>query len=306
MKTYIKPNDLTIKILENEIILNKGFLHKHSLTIDKLASSKEFVLAISDFEAKGYISFQDTTETNRDFNQLAQLNLINMKIENDEDILFVVEDCAYKYFEEQINQIIYITKISDFLDDNEITTLNSDKDTLEINQIKSKYNEKYKYNHIFLICSYRNQSLIRAVNKLTNMQNKLFTVIFFDNNNIIGTHINHGETGCFECLENQIVSKFSGSVDKYFQNMFEYQEAFDMTMYGFIMSIVLNEIKNIQLYGDSTLNGNVLHFYLPTYEYNFDFNKRQSSCSTCSTVNNILFREQNMKSVNILKKVLEE
>ncbi|HAZ5607721.1 TPA: bacteriocin biosynthesis cyclodehydratase, partial [Staphylococcus aureus] len=30
-----------------------------------------------------------------------------------------------------------------------------------------------------------------------------------------------------------------------------------------------------------------------------------STCSTCSTINNVLFKEQNIKSANILKRMLE-
>ena len=59
-----------------------------------------------------------------------------------------------------------------------------------------------------------------------------------------------------------------------------------------------------KLFYSLELRGNVLHFYLPTYEYNFDKNRIQSDCSVCSTINNILFKEQNMKACNILAEVL--
>ncbi|MCZ3643369.1 hypothetical protein L2784_01990 [Lactobacillus crispatus] len=82
------------------------------------------------------------------------------------------------------------------------------------------------------------------------------------------------------------------------------KQVFDIKNYGVLISIIKSEIEELNLYSDTELRGNVLHFYLPTYEYNFDKNRIQSDCSVCSTINNILFKEQNMKACNILAEVL--
>lgn len=38
---------------------------------------------------------------------------------------------------------------------------------------------------------------------------------FFDNENVFVTCIEHGETGCYECLERQLLSHFDGVVTDY-------------------------------------------------------------------------------------------
>ena len=42
---------------------------------------------------------------------------------------------------------------------------------------------------------------------------------FYDNENVFFTNIHHGETGCYECLERQLISKFPGTVENYFVRM---------------------------------------------------------------------------------------
>ncbi|HCD5563467.1 TPA: bacteriocin biosynthesis cyclodehydratase, partial [Staphylococcus aureus] len=44
MKTFIKPKDLFVEENNSEYILKKGYLHQHSIAIDKEESSKNFIV----------------------------------------------------------------------------------------------------------------------------------------------------------------------------------------------------------------------------------------------------------------------
>ena len=160
-------------------------------------------------------------------------------------------------------------------------------------------------NHSSLHKLFYSLNYLKGINKLTKLISIPYNIGFYDNNNIFATRIIHGETGCcYQCLENQILQKFDGYIEDYVSEMDSEKQVFDIKNYGVLISIIKSEIEELNLYSDTELRGNVLHFYLPTYEYNFDKNRIQSDCSVCSTINNILFKEQNMKACNILAEVL--
>jgi len=73
----------------------------------------------------------------------------------------------------------------------------------------------------------------------------------------------------------------------------------------FALSIIKKEIENINLYGYSSLTGQLIHFNMNNYEYSFNTNRIQSACPSCATVNNILFEEQNIRSLNVLKELMD-
>lgn len=157
---------------------------------------------------------------------------------------------------------------------------------------------------MIFVCSLYYENYLKGINKLTKLISIPYNIGFYDNNNIFATRIIHGETGCYQCLENQILQKFDGYIEDYVSEMDSEKQVFDIKNYGVLISIIKSEIEELNLYSDTELRGNVLHFYLPTYEYNFDKNRIQSDCSVCSTINNILYKEQNMKACNILAEVL--
>lgn len=305
MKTFIKPKDLFIEETKDEYIVKKGYLHQHTISIDKEHSSKKFIDSFKQLLINNEIEVSEDNEIMEDFKKLTQLNLIHQKVKYKDKICIITENDAKEYFKDNVKSANKIYGFKELMNELEIDTLNNQKDTLHINKIKKKYENAFSDMKIFVILSYANQPFIKAFNFLTSLLDITYTLAFYDNENVFFTYIHHGETGCYECLEKQLISKFPGSIERYFPVDKQHNITFDLKLHSYILSIILNEINNIEIYGDSTLLGNVLHFYLPTYEYNFNFNKRQSTCSSCSTINNVLFTEQNMKSANILKRVLE-
>ncbi|HDI0076236.1 TPA: bacteriocin biosynthesis cyclodehydratase [Staphylococcus aureus] len=305
MKTFIKPKDLFVEENNSEYILKKGYLHQHSIAIDKEESSKNFIVKFKTLIAENQIELNENDDVIDDFNKLTQLNLIHKKIDTFNKICIITDKAAKAFFKDHLDQVDEIYGFNEVLERHEIETLNNQKSNLSINEVVKKQQSKLANMNVFVILSYANQPFIKAFNFLTNLLDITYTLAFYDNENVFFTNIQHGETGCYECLERQLVSKFPGKIENYLVPDEQNQGIYNLKLYSYILSIMINEINNIEIYGDSTLIGNVLHFYLPTYEYNFNFNKRQSTCSTCSTINNVLFKEQNIKSANILKRVLE-
>ncbi|HCV1240443.1 TPA: bacteriocin biosynthesis cyclodehydratase [Staphylococcus aureus] len=305
MKTFIKPKDLFVEENNSEYILKKGYLHQHSIAIDKEESSKNFIVKFKTLIAENQIELNENDDVIDDFNKLTQLNLIHKKIDTFNKICIITDKAAKAFFKDHLDQVDEIYEFNEVLERNEIETLNNQKSNLSINEVVKKQQSKLANMNVFVILSYANQPFIKAFNFLTNLLDITYTLAFYDNENVFFTNIQHGETGCYECLERQLVSKFPCKIENYLVPDEQNQGIYNLKLYSYILSIMINEINNIEIYGDSTLIGNVLHFYLPTYEYNFNFNKRQSTCSSCSTINNVLFKEQNIKSANILKRVLE-
>ncbi|UVI99130.1 bacteriocin biosynthesis cyclodehydratase [Staphylococcus aureus] len=305
MKTFIKPKDLFVEENNSEYILKKGYLHQHSIAIDKEESSKNFIVKFKTLIAENQIELNENDDVIDDFNKLTQLNLIHKKIDTFNKICIITDKTAKAFFKDHLDQVDEIYEFNEVLERHEIETLNNQKSNLSINEVVKKQQSKLANMNVFVILSYANQPFIKAFNFLTNLLDITYTLAFYDNENVFFTNIQHGETGCYECLERQLVSKFPGKIENYLVPDEQNQGIYNLKLYSYILSIMINEINNIEIYGDSTLIGNVLHFYLPTYEYNFNFNKRQSTCSTCSTINNVLFKKQNIKSANILKRVLE-
>lgn len=289
----------------SEYILKKGYLHQHSIAIDKEESSKNFIDNFKTLIAENQIELNENDDIIEDFNKLTQLNLIHQKIDTFNKICIITDKAAKAFFKDHLDQVDEIYEFNEVLERHEIEILNNQKNNLSINEVVKKQQSKFADMNVFVILSYANQPFIKAFNFLTNLLDMAYTLAFYDNENVFFTNIHHGETGCYECLERQLISKFPSTIENYFVPDAQNQGMYNLKLYSYILSIMINEINNIEIYGDSTLIGNVLHFYLPTYEYNFNFNKRQSTCSTCSTINNVLFKEQNMKSANILKRVLE-
>lgn len=305
-RVYTRIKNVYIKDEIHQFQLSKGFLHRNTITISKDNSSREFVSAFLDFIKNGSITLKEGSDVDQDFEKLAQFDLVHLKLDNKLNNLIIIEPSAFNFIKKYLETDNELKKTNDFLSDSEIDILLNQRDTLSMNKIATNFYDEFNQYNLYVILPYSEIRLIRAINTLTYLTKLPYTLIFFDNDNIFATNIKHGETGCYECLEKSFVSKFPNNMF-YYEN--SYPESsfshFDISMYGIIISILNNEIKNTKLFGDTTLMGNIMHFYLPTYEYDFNFNKRQSCCTTCATINHILFEEQNMRSVEIMKEILK-
>ncbi|ECJ9746447.1 bacteriocin biosynthesis cyclodehydratase [Listeria monocytogenes] len=287
---------------DTEIILKRGIIHKNELFINKEESSKEFVSTFKELVKKKTITISSEDAIYNDFETLTKFGFLTISKNQTLKPLLIVEDALFDdvkgYFQDEIE----ILSSSKFLFKKDIRLLTENKDILQLTKLVDKKKEFFKnYNYIYLITNISNISLLRGFNKLMKETNSVNTIAFFDNENVFVTCIEHGETGCYECLEQQILTHFDGFVADY---LVQSDNNVSMAEVLFVLSIIKKEIENTSIYGQSSLLGNLLHFNFNNYEYTFNTNRIQSCCSTCATFNNILFEEQNIRSVNILKELM--
>ena len=198
---------------------------------------------------------------------------------------------------------IKIGTIEDVFDLNDMKAINECKDATLLNNICNKSKKKFaEYNHIYYIDDFCNLNRLRGFNRLMNMLNIENTIGFMDNNNIYLTGIKPRYTGCYECLEKHIITKFSGTMSEYInQYNYSFKSKLDMGDISVLMGLVIKDMDNINTYGSSSLTGNVIHMYTPNFEYSYNINRKSSSCSVCAKLNNVMFEEQNIRSVNVIK-----
>ncbi|MCO6544097.1 MAG: bacteriocin biosynthesis cyclodehydratase [Lactobacillus sp.] len=304
MKTYYVPANLKVINNEDSFILHKGVINSSIVEIDKNSSSESFKSAFKYFIEKGSISINSNDELYEDFEQLNKMGLISVQLSNPKNNLIIVNSNDEKFYKNFLSNDAEIIKMNDVLTLDEAKLINEDKDPLKIEKLKQKKQEFFaSYSWIYLIDSMYYLTRIRALNRLMKMLKKTSTFAISDNDNLYFLAIKHGKTGCFECLENEIMTKFSGMMSDY--NEIEENNEFSesLSMKSLILSLVSKEIQSINTYRQSVLMGNYIHFYLPTYEYEFNTNRISTACKVCSTINNIKFQEQNLRSINVLREL---
>ncbi|ECB9834706.1 bacteriocin biosynthesis cyclodehydratase [Listeria monocytogenes] len=302
MKTYIIKNGTKIVSTDSEFILKRGVIHKGELVINKEDSSNDFVNAFQELIEKKTISISREHAIYDDFKTLTKFGFLTFAKKELKKPLVIVEDALVEKVASYLGQQSKVISASEFLTSKEIDLLNEDKNILKLSTlIEQKKSILKEFEHIYLLTRMLNLSLLRGFNKLMKLTETINTIAFFDNENVFITCIEHGETGCYECLEQQLMSHFEGVADSYIEQI-------DMDVSSsellFALSIAKKEFDNINIYGQSSLLGNIIHFNMNNYEYSFNTNRIQSCCSNCATFNNTLFEEQNIRSVNVLKELM--
>lgn len=303
---FILPKDLIVIENEIEFVLRKGFIHKNEIIIDKIASSNDFIQYMKEFLENKFIILSEKEEVYEDFMQLVKFGLI--QIESNQEKVLIVCNSNYmnmvkKFFTSDLN-IINVDKLLSYDD---LNILIEDKSPLQLKSIlNSKEDMLRDYDYIYYIENLVNISYLRGFNKLMRLLKKENAIGIIDNDHIFLTGIRHGYTGCYQCLENHVISKFDGNLDNYLENFKINGDYFiENTELCLLLSIIMKDIENVGIYGATTLLGNVLHFYLPNFEYSFNVNLRSTACSECAGFNNVLFEEQNVRSINILKEIYD-
>ena len=303
MKTYTIKKGTNIKESSNEIILKRGVIHKNELIINKEDSSNEFIVTFKKLIKQESVLISHEDSVYDDFETLTKFGFLTVVKSEDEQSLIVVDDELVEKVKTFLNKNIKVTPASSFLSLKEIEILTEDKSILKLSDItEQKKLALAEVEHVYLLTKMLDVSLLRGFNKLMKLIEKVNTIAFFDNENVFVTCIEHGETGCYECLEQQLMSHFEGYANDYIEPT---ETDISTAELFFALSIIEKEIENINIYSQSSLLGNIIHFNINNYEYSFNTNRIQSCCSTCSTFNNVLFEEQNIRSSQCFKGVDE-
>ena len=247
----------------------KNFFENY-FTVSKNESSTLFVSLFKQLIQNQEIKVSEDDEEYSDLKKLVQLGFLGIRNKN-KKVALIVEESAKNFFENYLkDENICVSSLDEFITQDTLNILIEEKNNTKLNKIVQNYKNKYKDVDLIFVCSLYYENYLKGINKLTKLISIPYNIGFYDNNNIFATRIIHGETGCYQCLENQILQKFDGYIEDYVSEMDSEKQVFDIKNYGVLISIIKSEIEELNLYSDTELRGNVLHFYLPTYEYNFD------------------------------------
>lgn len=300
---FIKPSDLVIIENESEFILRRGFLHINEIVIDKLGSSKKFCTMMEEFKIKKNLKLKVNDDTYEDFLQLTKFGFIEIEVQD--NFLILTNENYKNLIDTLCGKKTKVATIENFFELEDIKIINEDKNIIKLNSIYDKYKEKLlKYNHIYYIDDFCYLTRLRSFNKLMNILDIESTIGFIDNSNIYLTGIKPRYTGCYECLEKHIITKFTGSMDMY-EEHYDYLNNHNENIGDIVIltGLIMKDMENIIKYGSSSLTGNVIHIHTPNFEYSFNINRKNSSCSVCAKLNNVMFEEQNIRSINVIKEV---
>ncbi|WP_215189532.1 hypothetical protein [Exiguobacterium sp. s6] len=303
MKTFIYPPSLRVINNQHEYILHKGVLHRDELTIDKEESSTRFIEDFNRFITDRHITLSEHSDTFEDFILLNRMGYIDQKINRPENILVLVEDSIHESTFTQFSELARVEKLSTILSKDLVKTFMEEKKRHSLEE-KTEYSVNFlrDFDSVYMIDSMANLNRLRAFNRLMNLANLQNTIATYDNEHIFITAIHHGETGCFECLEKNIVTRF-GYPEYPIES--DYESTPKSAELNIITGIIQKELENINIYERSSLLGNVQHFHLQNYEYSFNTNRVHVSCPSCAEMKNIQFKEQTLRSINILEGILQ-
>ncbi|WEV40754.1 hypothetical protein [Lactobacillus sp. ESL0681] len=306
MGKFQLPKDVKISMDGNTITLNRGVITYQSLDIDEKASTPLLVNTLKQLETRKVIDVK-RREVEKDLNVLSQMGYMN-KIEfaiQPSKILFIVNEQEGKFYKKNLPKDISILSADQISNDESFIKLNEIHDVVTnktlIDNIISGYNLK-SYDHIFWVDTYFHANRIRTFNIILKYLGILGTFSISDYSFLFVTTVHHDESGCFQCLENQIKAKLNNIevLDSSYSNRQDnvnYGEK--ATKFGLNMLIV----SDLESKGGTNTVGNVIELDTETKEYYFDSNRIQTTCTICSTQNNVFHEEQNMHIVELLKTI---
>lgn len=302
---FVKPKDLTFIENMNELILRKGFLHINEIIIDKHGSSNEFIKTMKQFWKEGKIELDEHEEVYNDFLKLLKFGFI--AINSNKSFIILTNKSYINQIQQLTKESICVKDIETIVSVDEQKIIREDKNIEKIDEIKEKFKKNTEgYDHIYVVEDFCNLTTLRSINRLTYMIEIESTISFIDNDNIYLTAIKPNYTGCFECLENHILSKFPGVISDYEEKYVSEQKCSCGGNLLIILGWIFKDIENIEKYGMSSLTGNVIHMYTPNFEYSYNANMKSSACVVCAGINHVKFEEQNIRSVNVIKEAFED
>lgn len=303
MTKFKLPVDVTLKMDGSTVSFSRGVINYQELNIDQKQSNSLLIEALKRLSSQEEIEASDDEVVN-DLSTLVKMGYVEkvqVKVPYSK-ILFIVDDNELDYYTLNLPEdvaVISATKLSDdsnFSDLDGIHDLDTNRCLFE--SISEEF-ELAKFDHIFWVDTYYHVERIRIFNCLLKYLNKVGTFSISDYSLFFVTTVEHGETGCFECLENQIKTKMRDASilnSNYSEKKDNVSLGEQALKFGFTCSVMESLVEQ----GSTNTLGNVVEFDNQTMEYYFDSNRIQTSCSICETQNNVFHEEQNLNTIKLL------
>lgn len=188
----------------------------------------------------------------------------------------------------------------------DVILLNENKDPISLDVVYAKYRKIFEdYDSIYYLDDFRNITSLRAINRITKQLNMELTLGIYDNENVYVTKIKHGYTGCFECLEKHIISKFTHKMD-YYVNKESIASDYNSssTAIYFLHSIIFTDIHNVLFMETVLCWAKLSTFIYLILSILIMLIANMFHVLHVQELNNVMFEEQNVRSINIIKGAL--
>lgn len=228
-------------------------------------------------------------------NQLREL-LINKVIKVDipfDDLITLFELGFLDIINHEKNKLLVISdkNIHEVLSSEEIEIVLMNRDKFKIDQIVNKVKEKIEDKYPVIIFSSYDIDYIFALNTIFVKLDSSYRFVIYDGFNLFTGGVIPKLTGCFNCFVKKLLSGKDVSIS---------QEKTKETTSEKILEVLIDSLeKDIELYNMDPLSGYVSYMNYRMFYSEKSINNRTVLCEVCCGRDNVIFKEQNIKSVNL-------
>ncbi|MDU7005648.1 hypothetical protein [Clostridium sp.] len=294
----------SVKVFEDnqEITLSVGVLENNIITLSKNELSNEFEGYIRELLKNKIIEIDEEEEIYNELLKIYNLGFLSFQYKkSDKKILILNVDERFEYKLEN-KEGVDLVNYSDMFSEEESDILISKTDTIEFQKVYFEAERKLKeYECVMIVggmCYLNKLLMLNYIITKTYIPSIFFTYDLYSCY-VLGVNSKIG-TGCFECFTNNLLSKKNILDSKYQSN----NQEMDLGVECFLNGVINTEIKNIKVFKESIIYGNVITYIPGLYQYTFDFSRRTVQCDNCINDFYNSFEEQNIASMNVIKEIV--
>ena len=257
-----------VKVLQNEdsFILKTGNISRREVEIEKNSKNK-LVELLTNKEIEVENLFDELIT-------LFELGFVDI-IDLNQNNLFVISN-------NNINDLISYEEI-------EIVLMNRDK--FKIDEISNRIKEKIESKYPVLVFSSYDIDYIFALNSIFVKLDNSYRFVMYDGFNLFTGGVIPKLTGCFNCFVKKLLSGKDVHIS---------QEKTKETTSEKIIEVLIDSLeKDMELYNMDPLSGYVSYMNYRMFYSEKSINNRTVLCEVCCGRDNVIFKEQNIKSVNL-------
>lgn len=288
-----------VRVLENDedVLLRNGVLHLNEITIDKTKSDKNFLAALHSLVTGETVALAEDSESYADFQQLVDMGFVVEKDAKPKcSPIFVVPRslCDKTDFPQKQTVILEEILPADLVHE---ILLGRKEFTLEHIDLEVPANSR-----VVIVSSFLHLNRLRALNRILRNSRLSYLAAVVDTSNVYVFGV-QPSSGCFECLETKIMSRFPGMSEDYLNGDILDVAAAIETELQLAIALLSVEISGLKRYRGASVDGLVMHANARTLDFVKSVLLRTALCSACGKINNARFEERNIRAMNFLSKV---
>lgn len=196
--------------------------------------------------------------------------------------------------------ILSVDNIWDFFSKEDIEIVLNQKDKNGMIAASQKLRNQLADKYLVAMFSSENIDLLYAINECCVLLNLPYRFFLYDGINIFTGGVEPNFSGCFECFCKQLKAGKSIIINN---DLINHNSAINENIINSMISCLETDLL---FYKTDSLVGMVTHLNIRTFKTETTSCRRTILCSTCASKNNTTFQEQNYRSLNVIKEILNE